>query len=167
MAIGAMVLLAKLALTTNSFLNDTDTLQLQSEAVTTATSIGQSMIEKISVRGYDQNFPGGDPTVLSASFVSSNSLGIDFGETVGRDTTFNDIDDFKGFKDSVSTPRFGKYYMICRVYYVRETAPYDSIGSPSFLKRVDVSVTNSFLLDPNDPLKLSIPVAVSRYVAYN
>jgi hypothetical protein len=166
LAIGAMVLLGKLALSTNAFLADTDTLQLESEAVTTATTIGQSAIEKILVRGFDHNYPGDNDTVTTAMFVSPGSLGRDAGEMAGCDTTFNDIDDFMGFTDSVSTPRLGTYYVTCSVYYVRESSPYDSVGTATFLKRVDVSVTSSYMINPNDPLKLPVPIKVSRTIAY-
>lgn len=166
MALGAMILLGKLALSTNSFFADSDTLQLQAEAVSTATTIGQSTIEKIVVRGYDHNYPGDDDTVDVSEFVLPGQLGRDTGELAGRDTMFNDIDDFRGFVDSVDTPRFGKFYISTSVYYTRETAPYDSINAQSFLKRIDVRVTNNYMIDPNDPLKLKVPVTVSRYIAY-
>lgn len=166
LALGAMVLLGKLALSTNYFLADTDTLLLQAEAVSTATTIGQSTIEKIVVRGYDHNYPGDDDSVTVDMFVLPSQLGLDAGEIAGRDTMFNDIDDFKGFVDSVNTPRFGKFYVSTSVYYARETAPYDSINAKSFLKRVDVRVTNNYMINPDDPLKLQVPVTVSRYIAY-
>ncbi len=167
LAIGSMVLLGKLAISTNTFVTDTDTMQLQMEAVTTATSLGQSVLEKISVRGYDHNFPGGNDTVTALSFVPAAALGVDAGEVAGRDTTFNDVDDFKGFTDSVDTPRFGKFYVTCDVYYANETPPYDSTGTRTFLKRIDVSIRNVFMVDPDDPLKLPVPITVSRYIAYN
>jgi hypothetical protein len=167
LAIGSLVLLGKLALSTNAFIADAETSQFEDETVATATSIGQGMLEKICVRGFDQNWPGGVDTITTAHLVSPLSLGVDAGENAVRDTTFNDVDDFRNYKDSVNTPRFGKFYVSCRVYYVRETAPYDSIAAKSFLKRVDVSMTNNFMTNPNDPLKLPVPLVVSRYVAYD
>lgn len=167
LAIGSLVLLGRLALSTNAFLGDNEVIQLQSEVITTATTIGQSTLEKIIVRGFDHNFPGNNDTVTASSFVLASNLGVDAGEIAGRDTTFNDLDDFKGFKDSIDTPRFGKFYIACKVYYTNETSPYDSTGNRSFLKRVDVTVDNKFMVNPNDPLKLAAPLTVSRYVAYD
>lgn len=167
LALLSLVLLAKLSLSTNTFLGDMETSQYQDETMATATSIGQGMLERICVRGFDQNWPGGVDTITTAQLVSPFSLGVDAGESALHDTTFNDIDDFRNYKDSVITPRFGKFYLSCRVYYTRETAPYDSIGVRSFLKRIDVSVTNAFMINPNDPLKLPVPLVVSRYVTYN
>ena len=167
LALLSLVLLAKLSLSTNVFLGDTETSQYQDETIATATSIGQGMLERICVRGFDQNWPGGVDTITTAQLVSPFSLGVDAGENAAHDTTFNDIDDFRNYRDSVVTPRFGKFHVRCGVYYVRETAPYDSIAARSFLKRIDVSVTNEFMVDPNDPLKLPVPLVVSRYVAYD
>lgn len=167
LAIGALVLLGKLALSTNAFLGDSEVMQSQSEVITTASTIGQSTLEKIVVRGYDHNFPGDNDTVTTGSLVFASNLGVDAGEVAGKDTTFNDLDDFKGFSDSLVTPRFGKFFISCKVYYTNEASPYDSTGSRTFLKRVDVTVNNSYMVNPNDPLKLSAPITVSRYVAYN
>ncbi len=161
-----MVLLGKLALSTNAFLVDTDTMQLETEAITTATTIGQSMLEKITVRQYDNNCPPGIDTLHASSLVAPQFLGIDAGETSDEDTTFSDIDDFKGFVDSVATPRFGMYYLTCRVYYANESSPYDSVYTATMLKRIDVVVSNSFMTNPSDPLKIPGPVTVSRYFAY-
>ena len=165
LALASLILLAKLTLTTNSMILDSETIQSESEAVTTAVGIGQGMLEKISVRGFDDNYPGEDSVDVSL-LVPPLSLGPDAGELATADTSFNDIDDFRGFRYSVTTPRFGKYLMTCRVYYVQETAPFDSVGSRTFLKRVDISVTNSYMTNPLDPLKLPVPMVVSRYFGY-
>lgn len=165
--IGAMVLLGKLALSTNTFFADNEVVLLEAEAVTTATSIGQSVLEKINVRQFDNNYPNGIDTLSSSLFVPAMSLGRDAGEPAGKDTTFNDIDDFDGFRDSVTTPRFGKFYVDCRVMYVAEVSPFDSSGVQTYLKKVNVTVTNSYLVDPANPLKLSVPLTVSRLIAYN
>jgi hypothetical protein len=165
--IGSMVLLGKLALSTNAFFADNEVVLHQAEAVTTATSIGQSALEKISVRQYDNNYPNGNDTLSSSFFVPANTLGRDLGELAGKDTMFNDIDDFKGFRDSVVTPRFGKFYVDCSVCYVAETSPFDSSGVQAYLKKVEVTVTNSYLIDPTNPLKLSSPLRVSRLIAYD
>jgi hypothetical protein len=165
--IGAMVLLGKLALSTNAFFADNEVVLHEAEAITTATSIGQSVLEKISVRQFDNNYPNGNDTLSSALFVPAVSLGRDAGELAGKDTMFNDIDDFKGFHDSVLTPRFGKFYMDCKVCYVSESSPFDSSGVQTYLKKVEVTVTNSYLVDPTNPLKLSVPLTVSRLIAYD
>lgn len=164
---GALFLLLKLALSTNALFLDTGSMQEQNEAVAAATSLGQGMIDRIMTRGYDEEFPGGDFVDSADVFVSPSLLGRDAGETAGRDTTFDDIDDFKGFVDSVDTPRLGKFYRTCDVAYVAENTPFDVVAKQTFLKRIEVAITNSRMIDPNDPLKLKGPIVLHRIVTYH
>lgn len=164
---GALFLLVRLALSTNTLFLDVGTMQLENEAIATATSLGQSMIEGIITRGYDHEYPGGELLDSANVFTQATLLGPDLGEIAGRDSTYNDIDDFRGYADSVVTPRLGTFHRSCRVYYVRESTPFDSSSVQTFLKRIDVRVTNSTMIDPNDPLKLKDPLLVSRLVTYH
>jgi hypothetical protein len=159
-----MALLGKLVLSANNVIGNAEVDTLESEAINTATAIGQGMIERIVVKGYDHNFFGGKDTVATA-FAST--LGRDgVGEVAGKDTTFNDVDDYKGFQDSVATPRIGKFYVTCSVCYVNETSPFDSTATRTFMKRVTVSVTSNFLVDPSDPRKLNAAITLSKLIAY-
>lgn len=164
---GALFLLLRLALSTNTLFLDTGTMQEQNEAIATATSIGQEMIEQITTRGYDEEFPGGNLVDSADAFVPPSLLGRDPGESSGADTSFDDIDDFKGFTDSVDTPRLGKFYRTCEVVYVAENSPFDVVARQTFLKRIEVSVTNTRMIDPNDPLKLKGPIVLNRIVTYH
>ena len=131
--------------------------------VVVITGIAQGMIERILVKGYDDKFFGGKDTAVSAF---STTLGKDAGEVAGRDTTFDDIDDYKGYQDSVAHPRLGKFYVSCNVWYVSETAPFDTTASKTFLKKISVSVTNSYLVDSTDTRKIRRAVSLTRYVGY-
>ncbi len=160
----SMALLGKLALSANGVINNAEVDSLENESINTATAIGQGMIERIAVKGYDHNFFGGIDTSTTA-FAST--LGRDgAGEIAGKDTTFNDVDDYAGFQDSVTTPRIGKFYVSCSVCYVNEAAPFDSTIIRTFMKRITVAVTNSFLVDPSDPRKLKTAVTLSKLIAY-
>lgn len=159
-----MALLGKLVLSANGVIGNAEVDTLESEAITTAAGIGQGMLDRIAVRGYDHNFFGGVDTIATA-FTSS--LGRDgAGEVAGRDTTFNDVDDYLGFQDSVATPRFGKFFMTCNVSYVNETPPFSTTASRTLMKKISVTVTNNFLVDPADPRKLSGGITLERLIAY-
>jgi hypothetical protein len=163
----ALFLLVRLVLSTNTVFLDVGTMQQQNEAVTTATSLGQGMIERIITRGYDHAMPGGEMIDSVSAFVAISLLGPDPGEVTGHDSTFNDVDDYAGFSDSVSTPRLGMFYRSCRVYYVEEGTPFNPSFMPTFLKRIDVTVSNRAMIDASDPLKLKGPLTVSRIVTYH
>ena len=166
-AIGALVLLAKLALSGNALLLDNQVMIWQTEAIETATGIGQSTIEKIEVRGYDEKAKGGSDTVQTSTF--STTLGPDaaLGDTVGKPSSYDDIDDFDGFTDSISTPRFGKFYVSCDVNYANVTSPYGTTASKTFMKRIDVTITNSFLVDASDQSrKLTSGITLSKFISY-
>ncbi len=160
----AMALLGKLVLSANGVINNAEVDSLESESINTATAIGQGMIERIGVKGYDDVFFGGIDTAATAFKATLGRDGV--GEVAGKDTTFDDMDDYAGFLDSVATPRFGKFYLSCGVCYVNATAPFDSTSTQTFMKRIRVTVTNSYLVDPADPRKLSGGITMYKLVAY-
>ncbi len=159
-----VALLGRLVLSTNTMIGNAEVDSSSSESLNTATAIGQGMIARIAVKGYDHNFFGGIDTIASAFKATLGRDGV--GEVAGRDTTFNDIDDYAGFQDSVSTSRFGKFYLSCGVCYVNQGAPFDSTASQTFMKRITVTVTNNYLVDPNDPRKLASGITLYKLVAY-
>jgi hypothetical protein len=166
-AIGALVLLGKLALSGNALLLDNQILIWQTEAIETATGIAQSTLEKIEVRGYDEKAKGGSDTVTTTVFSTTLGPDVTAGDTSGKPSSYDDIDDFDAFSDSVSTPRFGKFYISCDVNYVNVTSPYSTTASKTFMKSVDVTVTNSFMVDANDKSrKLTSGFTLSKFISY-
>jgi hypothetical protein len=159
-----MALLGKLLLSANSVIGNSEVDALESEAINAATAIGQGTVDRIAVKGYDHTFFGGMDTAASAFKPTLGRDGV--GEVAGKDTTFNDVDDYKGFQDSIATPRFGKFYVSCNVWYVTEATPFDTTATQTFMKKISVSVTNSFLIDPTDPRKLSGAITLSKLIAY-
>ena len=91
------------------------------------------------------------------------------GENATLETTFNDVDDYHGHRDTVVSPTFGSFFVYCKVYFIRASSPYDRIGTQTFMKRIDVTVDNKFLVDTSgqDPLKLKKPLLVYHVVSYH
>jgi hypothetical protein len=160
----AILLIGKLVLSGNESVTIGQGMVTESEAIATATGIGQSMLERITCRSYDDSVA----RYSSPDRSSFRTIGLDAGEIAGKDTSFDDIDDYNGFVDSVSTPRFGKYFVSCKVYFVNETAPYDSTASKTYTKRVDILVNNTFMVDTTgkDPDKLTGPLSLYQVVTY-
>ena len=72
------------------------------EAVVTATGLGQSLIQEIAGKAFDEN------TVLSPVSKTtglSSILGKETGET--NRSLFDDIDDFNNYRDSVTLGSYG------------------------------------------------------------
>jgi len=154
----ALTILAGVTISANKLvLNQADVVQ-GSEAMITGTAIGQAMVEKITVKYFDQKMLPPLFTDEPDSLTPASKLGPDPGETV--DTTFNDVNDYNGYKDSVNTPRLGYFVRTCRVYYVSENSPDVNAGTQTFLKKIEVTVRNPYLGTPGDT------VVVSKIVSY-
>src|SRR5437773_1341328 len=97
-------------------LNRVETL-LGTEASSTATALGQEMIEQIITRKFDEKKCGaGEFTQVATDF--STTLGPDSGEVTTNLNTLDDVDDFNGYRAVVLTPRLGNFVDTCKVYYV-------------------------------------------------
>ncbi len=142
--IGAVMLLGILMVPMHRVALDRQSVLISSEALTTATAVGQEMMEEILSRKFDQNTTGtaSDASIKTPS-VFSLILGPDGGESA--DTNFNDIDDFNGYTKVVPTPRIGNFYDTVSVMYVDTTAPFAPAIGKTWFKRIDVKVWNPYL----------------------
>ena len=153
LALVALTLLASVTLSANKLiLTDTDVVQ-GSEAMITGTAIGQAMLEEITVKYFDQNVLPPLSTDVASAFTPPDSLGPDSSDVAGADTTYNDIDDYNGYADSVNTPRLGYFNRKCEVFYVHEDG--DSSTTQTFQKKIVVTVTNPYLGTPGHSIELS------------
>ena len=124
---------------TNQYLDD----NYENEAIITATSIGQSIIEKIQTKAFDEN------TLISD--VQKNSglsiiLGIDSGEMI--ESSFDDIDDYHGYRNTIQMARLDSFKILINVYYINRANPVLKVLSRTFSKRVDVEIDNVYLKNP-------------------
>lgn len=153
LALVALTILASVTISANKLiLNETDVVQ-GSEAIITGTAIGQAMLEEITVKYFDQNVLPPLSTDTAGAFTPPDQLGPDTSDVAGVDTTYNDIDDYNGYSDSVSTPRLGYFDRRCEVYYVNEAG--DSSTVRTFMKKIKVTVENPYLSTPDHSIELS------------
>lgn len=149
---GGLILLGAVSLTIyNSFNNKTD-FELQNEAYITAASIGQSMIDKILTKSFDQKTVSHSYTVPD-SLTSVGLLGPDAGET--SVTSYNDIDDYKNYVQLDTLSVLGVFRTKIDINYAQKFNPDITSNARTFTKRIDVFVTNTFL---KDTLKLNYGV---------
>jgi hypothetical protein len=139
LSIAGMIFLSMLILNVHSSTTDKLIILYSNEAVIEATGIAQAVFEEIQTKAFDEN------TVSDAAkernlLTPVLSLGKDSSEAVYTD--FDDIDDYNGLSITDSANVMGKFELDVLVYYVDETSPYDSSGTRTYIKRVDISITN-------------------------
>lgn len=145
----AIAMLGTLMLTVNTNTMDSGQAIEQSEYRIMATSLGISMLERANGLSFDENTLASDvsvPTSLTAS------LGRETGETAGKDSTYDDFDDYQGHDrwvlGNAITFRSADYHLWSTVDYVGVTG--DSVktsASRTFHKRIRIWVSSPFMQD--------------------
>jgi len=142
LSIAGMIFLSMLILNVHSSTTDKLIILYSNEAVIEATGIAQAVFEEIQTKAFDEN------TVSDAAkernlLTPLGSLGKDSSEVVYTD--FDDIDDYNGLSITDTANVMGQFNLAVWVYYVDETSPYDSSGIRTYIKRVDISISNESL----------------------
>lgn len=141
MVLAALVLFSLLVINVNRSLSSSEMQTNESEYTGTATAVGQSVMHTISNMAFDQGAVN-NPAFNYDILTSPDSLGPESGETV---STYNDVDDYNNYADSVSTPRSDFYNYRVLVNYVDDDNFKANINSKSHTKRIEVIVTSKFM----------------------
>lgn len=142
--IGALVILGSSILTFNQSTLNVNANKHFNIALTDATASAQSLAEEIQARAFDQSTVNASVATTN-SLTSPNSLGPENSESDIHH--FNDIDDFNNYTQSDTFQQFGIFTAKVKVNYVQKYSPESISNSPTFLKRVLISVHNPFLVD--------------------
>lgn len=142
LVIGALIILGSLVLTFNRSTQNVNANNYFNIALIDATASAQSVIEGIQTKAFDEN------TITSSvsstgSLTANASLGPDAGETIT--TQFDDIDDYKNYTEVDTFQQFGEFNVSVDVNYVQKYSPETISATPTYLKKIDVTVSNSFL----------------------
>ena len=142
LSIIAMIFLSMLVLNVHSSTSDKLIILYSNEAVIEATGIVQAMFEEIQTKAFDE------ATTTAAAkersmLTSAGLVGCDAGEVACTD--FDDIDDYDNYTLTDTANVMGTFELSVLVHYVEETAPYDTTNETTFMKRVDISITNESL----------------------
>ncbi len=144
LVIGGLLLLSNLILTYHRSESTQSTAMIDNEAIITGSGIAQSTIDEILCKAFDENTI--DKAAESVNdLTSSASLGLDYGESNPLD--FDDVDDYDGYVKKDTLSRLGVFTTRIDVYYVQENNPEVKSNNRTFLKRVDVVVTNPIFKD--------------------
>lgn len=182
LVIGAFAMLSILALAFNRTMFTSLTLGLEMEATLNALSIGQSMLDEIASKDFDENVTSGRraydytdvtlPANLHAD-TGENIAGIDSSYTVGvlfydflSKLTFDDVDDYHGYKRRVYDPRMGYFDVVDSVIYIEETNPAQAASGRTFFKQVTVVVTHPNLPKASDTSDTALPIVLRDISIY-
>lgn len=157
MVLGALALLSLVSLSINTMIIGKTTTMLDAEGQLNAISIAQSMIDEVMQKQYDAATVSAK-VYNAANFTGAGSLGCNGGEASAvplPDTYpykspvgYNDVDDYHRYRRIVSTPRMGNFDVRDSVWYVVETNPDQRSTTPTFFKRVKVTVRHPNMASP-------------------
>jgi len=146
----AGVLLSILILTENTGNISSDETILTSKTGLNAISVANSYIEKVTsssiyfdefTRTHSVQPRPASPSDSAALLASlSSTLGPDYGET--SINTFDDVDDFNNYNDTVSVAGVGLFHVICTVQYYDPSAD-TTTSSKTWYKLFTVAVTDT------------------------
>jgi len=141
--IGGILFFTNLILTFNRTTSTQADIIYGNESFIYGESLGQSLIEEIETRYFDENTITNEVTDPE-DLTGSNSLTHEDGEYSLIE--FDDIDDFNGFLLVDSLSGHGIYNCTVEVYYVDPDYPEAKSNNAFFSKRVDIVLTNTYLM---------------------
>jgi hypothetical protein len=153
MVLGALILFSLAFPSLNRTLLDTDQTLMTTNAELTAISLAQKILAEAGCKAYDQICLTSHPT-LASQMTAVGSLGKESGETYPN---FNDVDDYNNLtlNDSTTLPSV-RFTVTGTVTYINPTNPSETMSSQTFVKRIRVTVTGPYLVDPASKAALSI-----------
>jgi hypothetical protein len=148
LVIGGLVLLTFAMLTFYTSEGNTTQMTIYNEALITATGMGQTVIEEMALKAFDENTI--DQIVDSPDSLTLNgNLGPDVNpdQTTETFATFDDFDDFNGYTRTDSLVRLGDFDISVIVNYVKYEEPDSVVNVRTFYKKAEVKVVNEWLVD--------------------
>ena len=143
LTMGAMIFLSAMVLRVNTVSLVNTTTMYNTKFDILALSIGNTMLEEISNKAFDENSTNNTLTKKS-SLTSSNNLGPDNNETYSK---FDDIDDYNGYSYSDSTMPSAIFNVACSVGYVNNTNPDQVISAKRWTKKITVKISSKSMED--------------------
>ncbi len=127
---------------------------LKSDAIFEAATISEMMLDVICEKNFGENAAPG-VFLYRSDLTDVDSLGIESGEvdvnnevvTIDTevalsDTSYNDVDDYKGYHRQVQTPNYGTFNVAIDVNYVQESNTSVISNVQTYYKRIDIYVTH-------------------------
>src|SRR3989338_7748134 len=140
----SMLLLSFVLLSLIKVFGDISMLSVKPEYRNIQTMLAQELLEEIRSKRFDE------VTTKDANGNWSSTLGVDSGETSGTKSTYDDVDDFNGYSETMSSPYVGFTRSVVVSYVAGSDLdtsltiplPISDDWTPNF-KKVTVTVSNS------------------------
>lgn len=145
LVLGALVLFSIMLPSLNSTILYNDRTLIATNAELAGISIAQKIVAEAGTKAFDVVCITSHPTSAS-QLTSPGNLGPAGGETYPN---FNDLDDYHNLAivDSLTLPSI-LFNISGLVNYVDSNNPSQTVGYQTFLKRLQVSVTSPYLINP-------------------
>lgn len=143
LTIGALVLLTLLVLNVNRTIISNQDIEINSESITTAASVGQSLMNEVMSKRFDEG-TFRDPVMNFMLMTAPDSLGAEPGEIY---SSYDDVDDFNNYSKNETTPRIGVFSLRVYVNYVDDYDLNSTANVKTRTKLIKVAVYNSTLTD--------------------
>ncbi len=146
LVLGALVLFSMLLPSVNQSILYNDRTLISTNSEITAISLCEKFLGEASTMVFDEVCVSSRPQSTS-QLTASASFGSETGESYPN---FDDIDDFHGiaFQDSTTLPSV-LFNIVGSVSYVDPNNPSNNLSSKTFLKRLRISVTGPYLVNPS------------------
>ncbi len=139
----AILTFSMISLSTNNDILDRQVLVFQSEAIINAVGVAEQILEEISLESFDEETTNSQRVSSAGDLTSVLSLGSD-----GLEPSDDDIDDYDGRVISFDAGRIPGFQAIIDVAYADTSNPSLDAISPTYAKRVRISITNpDFMTD--------------------
>ena len=156
MVVLSILLLGTLSLDVNSTLMNSSSTSLEMEAGLDAISYGQSLLDEILEKEFDQATTSGTRIFDYSLMTAPSSFGPDGSETFtlpdsSATNTFkstrqyNDVDDYQGYTRIARNSRLDNFTLTVRVKYASEDNPDSAVSTQTFYKRVTVTISNPYM----------------------
>ena len=142
LTMGAMIFLSAVVLRVNSVSLENTATTYNSKYDILALSIGNTMLEKISNKAFDEKTIGNTLT-NKESLTSKSYLGPE-NETYSQ---FDDVDDYNGYTYTDTTMPSAKFKVSSFVGYVNDTSPDKIISSKRWTKKITIKITSKSMKD--------------------
>jgi hypothetical protein len=147
-AIGAMVLISISILAMNRGFDTNNLVMQNSKVAVMATSLASSKIEEAIGKAFDEKTV--DTLVASTSILTiAAKLGLETGETLPKSDDFDDYNKatFYDTIDGGGQKNLITFKTTCSVYYVDPVSPNTIQASPTWNKKIVVTVTSPAMSD--------------------
>ncbi|MDD8019527.1 MAG: hypothetical protein PHP42_14230 [Bacteroidota bacterium] len=166
LTIAFLVILTIAVMNANRIIVDKEESYYESQAYEQASILANSLLSEIIKKKFDSQVdtnsttyqvPGDFDYWMGPSYTAQNNVNPSGNPDVfpyksirgDNGNWFDDVDDYNGYKRSASTASMTGFTLTVSVYYVKQSNPNTSAPSQTYLKKIDVTVSNPKYLKNN------------------